>query len=169
MNVRKIVSQGLMAAAISGALAVVPMAMDSTTATAHADSVNWDAIAQCESGGNWAINTGNGHYGGLQFKQATWSANGGAGNPATAPRHEQIRVAENVLRTQGLKAWPKCGAKGMAAQVWGNPAPTQMPAVVPATAPGKANGCATMPTSVFGGIVDLRKMCTALFVPRSAR
>ncbi|PQE00017.1 transglycosylase [Mycobacterium sp. EPG1] len=169
MNVRKIVSQGLMAAAISGALAVVPMAMDGTTATAHADSVNWDAIAQCESGGNWAINTGNGHYGGLQFKQATWSANGGAGNPATAPRHEQIRVAENVLRTQGLKAWPKCGAKGMAAQVWGNPAPTQMPAVVPATAPGKANGCATMPTSVFGGIVDLRKMCTALFVPRSAR
>ena len=169
MNVRKIVSQGLMAAAISGALADVPMAMDGTTATAHADSVNWDAIAQCESGGNWAINTGNGHYGGLQFKQATWSANGGAGNPATAPRHEQIRVAENVLRTQGLKAWPKCGAKGMAAQVWGNPAPTQMPAVVPATAPGKANGCATMPTSVFGGIVDLRKMCTALFVPRSAR
>ena len=129
----------------------------------------WDRVASCESGGNWAINTGNGHYGGLQFKQATWSANGGAGNPATAPRHEQIRVAENVLRTQGLKAWPKCGAKGMAAQVWGNPAPTQMPAVVPATAPGKANGCATMPTSVFGGIVDLRKMCTALFVPRSAR
>ncbi|WP_349268407.1 transglycosylase [Mycolicibacterium parafortuitum] len=169
MNVRKIVSKGLMAAAISGALAVVPMAMDGTSATAHADSVNWDAIAQCESGGNWAINTGNGHYGGLQFKQATWSANGGAGNPATAPRHEQIRVAENVLRTQGLKAWPKCGAKGMAAQVWGNPAPTQMPAVVPATAPGKANGCATMPTSVFGGIVDLRKMCTALFIPRSAR
>ncbi|ORB26244.1 transglycosylase family protein [Mycolicibacterium parafortuitum] len=169
MNVRKIVSKGLMAAAISGALAVVPMAMDGTTATAHADSVNWDAIAQCESGGNWAINTGNGHYGGLQFKQTTWSANGGAGNPATAPRHEQIRVAENVLRTQGLKAWPKCGAKGMAAQVWGNQAPTQMPAVVPATAPGKANGCATMPTSVFGGIVDLRKMCTALFTPRAAR
>ncbi|ABM14738.1 MULTISPECIES: transglycosylase family protein [Mycolicibacterium] len=170
MNVRKVVSKGLMAAAISGALAVVPMAMDGTTATAHADSVNWDAIAQCESGGNWAINTGNGHFGGLQFKQATWSANGGVGNPAAAPRHEQIRVAENVLRTQGLKAWPKCGAKGMAAQVWGNTAPTApVPATVPAATPGRANGCATMPTSVFGGVLDLRKMCTALFTPRSAR
>ena len=102
MNVRKVVSKGLLAAAISGALAVVPMAMEGGTAAAHADSVNWDAIAQCESGGNWSINTGNGHYGGLQFKQATWSANGGVGNPASAPRHEQIRVAEYVLRTQGL-------------------------------------------------------------------
>lgn len=170
MNVRKLAGKGLMAAAISGALAVVPMALDGGTATAHADSVNWDAIAQCESGGNWAINTGNGHFGGLQFKQATWSANGGVGNPARAPRHEQIRVAENVLRTQGLKAWPKCGAKGMAAQVWGNQAPAApVPAVTPAATPGRVNGCATMPTSVFGGIVDLRKMCTALFVPRSAR
>mgnify|MGYP002652352957 CR=1 FL=1 len=79
---------------------------------------------------------------------------------------EQIRVAENVLRTQGLKAWPKCGAKGAAAQVWGNPAPV---APMPASRPASANGCATMPTSVFGGIIDLRKMCTALFVPRSAR
>ncbi len=168
MNVRKVVSKGLMAAAISGALAAVPMAMDGTTATAHADSVNWDAIAQCESGGNWAINTGNGHFGGLQFKQATWSANGGVGNPAAAPRHEQIRVAENVLRTQGLKAWPKCGAKGAAAQVWNNPAPLA-PMPVSAPAASTANGCATMPTSVFGGIIDLRKMCTALFTPRAAR
>ena len=168
MNVRKIVSKGLMAAAISGALAVVPMAMDGTSATAHADSVNWDAIAQCESGGNWAINTGNGHYGGLQFKQATWSSNGGVGSPATAPRHEQIRVAENVLRTQGLKAWPKCGAKGLAAQVWNNPAvAAPVPASVPTTA--TANGCANLPTSAFGGFVDLRKMCSALFTPRSAR
>ncbi|KWX66224.1 transglycosylase family protein [Mycobacterium sp. NAZ190054] len=168
MNVRTAVNKGLMAAAISGALAVVPMALDGATATAHADSVNWDAIAQCESGGNWAINTGNGHFGGLQFKQTTWSANGGVGNPARAPRHEQIRVAENVLRTQGLKAWPKCGAKGLAAQVWGNPAPAA-PAAVPAGAAGRADGCATMPTSVFGGVLDLRKMCTAIFAPRSAR
>lgn len=167
MNVRKIVSKGLMAAAISGALAVVPMAMDGTSATAHADSVNWDAIAQCESGGNWGINTGNGHYGGLQFKQGTWSSNGGLGSPATAPRHEQIRVAENVLRTQGLKAWPKCGAKGLAAQ-WNNPA---VAAPVPASVPTRAtaNGCANLPTSAFGGFVDLRKMCSALFTPRATR
>lgn len=80
--------------------------------TAAAEPVNWDAVAQCESGGNWAINTGNGHYGGLQFKQATWNANGGVGNPAQASREEQIRVAENVLRSQGRGAWPVCGRRG---------------------------------------------------------
>lgn len=165
MNVRKVVSKGLMAAAISGALAVVPMAIEGTTATAHADSVNWDAIAQCESGGNWAINTGNGHFGGLQFKQATWAANGGQGNPARATRAEQIRVAENVLRTQGIKAWPKCGPKGLAAATWTNTvAPT-----APVATPVRATGCEGMPTSVFGGIVDLRKMCTAFLTPRAVR
>jgi len=166
MNVRKVVTKALMATAISGVLAVVPMALDGAMATAHAESVNWDAIAQCESGGNWSINTGNGAYGGLQFKQATWTSNGGVGSPATASRSEQIRVAENVLRTQGLKAWPTCGAKGLAAQVWGNtPAAPVAPVPVPAT----AKGCAGMPTSAFGGLIDLRKMCTALFMPRSAR
>ena len=94
MNIRRAVTKGLLATAITGALAVVPMAL--STGTANADSVNWDAVAQCESGGNWSTNTGNGAYGGLQFKQATWSANGGLGDPATAPRTEQIRVAENV-------------------------------------------------------------------------
>ena len=118
MNIRKAVTKGLLATAIAGALGVVPMAL--STGTANADTVNWDAIAQCESGGNWSTNTGNGHYGGLQFKQATWSANGGAGNPATASRAEQIRVAENVLRTQGLGAWPKCGAQAGSPAVWAN-------------------------------------------------
>ena len=95
-------------AAITGALIRAPMLL--ATATAHADTVNWDAIAQCESGGNWASDTGNGAYGGLQFKPATWASNGGFGSPATASREEQIQVAENVLRTQGLGAWPKCGS-----------------------------------------------------------
>ncbi len=75
-------------------------------------SVNWDAIAQCESGGNWGINTGNGYLGGLQFTSGTWHANGGSGSPAGASREEQIRVAENVLRTQGIGAWPVCGRRG---------------------------------------------------------
>jgi len=79
---------------------------------AHADSVNWDAIAACESGGNWAINTGNGYYGGLQFTLGTWRANGGSGMPHHASRAEQIRVAENVLRSQGIGAWPVCGRRG---------------------------------------------------------
>ena len=75
-------------------------------------SVNWDAIAQCESGGNWAINTGNGFSGGLQFTSSTWHANGGSGSPQNASREEQIRVAENVLHSQGIGAWPVCGRRG---------------------------------------------------------
>ena len=75
-------------------------------------SVNWDAIAQCESGGNWGINTGNGFSGGLQFTMGTWHANGGSGSPAGASREEQIRVAENVLHSQGIHAWPVCGRRG---------------------------------------------------------
>lgn len=159
MNIRKAVTKGLWAIAIAGALAIVPMAV--STATAQADSVNWDAIAECESGGNWSINSGNGHYGGLQFKQATWSSNGGVGNPAHASRAEQIRVAENVLRTQGLKAWPKCGPRGATPAVWttaGSPA---------APAPA-ATGCAAMPTRGLLGFVNPRQMCTALLNPLGA-
>ncbi|MEG8184621.1 transglycosylase family protein [Nocardia terpenica] len=72
------------------------------------DSHNWDAVAQCESGGDWAKDTGNGHSGGLQFSQSTWEANGGAGRPAEASKEEQIRVAENVLAAEGPGAWPVC-------------------------------------------------------------
>lgn len=75
-------------------------------------SVNWDAVAKCESGGNWAINTGNGFVGGLQFTMSTWHSNGGSGSPAAASRTEQIRVAENVLKSQGIGAWPVCGKRG---------------------------------------------------------
>ena len=75
-------------------------------------SVNWDAIAQCESGGNWGIATGNGFSGGLQFTSSTWHANGGSGSPSSASREEQIRVAENVLHSQGIGAWPVCGRRG---------------------------------------------------------
>ena len=95
-------------ATIAGALTLAPMAL--ATGTANADSgVNWDAVAACESGGNWAINTGNGYYGGLQFTMGTWRANGGSGSPHNASRAEQIRVANNVLKSQGIGAWPSCG------------------------------------------------------------
>jgi hypothetical protein len=73
--------------------------------------VNWDAVARCESGGNWAINTGNGFYGGLQFTMGTWHSNGGSGSPQGASREEQIRVAENVRHSQGMGAWPVCGRR----------------------------------------------------------
>ena len=95
-------------AVIGGALVAAPMAMS----TATANAVNWDAVAACESGGNWAINTGNGYYGGLQFSMGTWRAHGGSGSPHNASRSEQIRVAENVLHSQGVGAWPSCGRRG---------------------------------------------------------
>ncbi|MBY0289015.1 MAG: transglycosylase family protein [Mycobacteriaceae bacterium] len=72
----------------------------------------WDQVARCESGGNWAINTGNGYHGGLQFSPSTWSGHGGGEfAPAAylASKEEQIAVAERVLAGQGKGAWPSCG------------------------------------------------------------
>lgn len=71
----------------------------------------WDALAQCESGGNWGTNTGNGFSGGLQFTPSTWAAFGGTGSAQGASKGEQIRVAEKVLQGQGWGAWPACSAK----------------------------------------------------------
>jgi hypothetical protein len=95
---------------VAGVAVGAPLAVAPAFASAE-QGVNWDAIAECESGGNWSINTGNGYYGGLQFSQSTWNANGGSGNPANASREEQIRVAENTLRSQGIGAWPVCGKR----------------------------------------------------------
>jgi hypothetical protein len=133
--------------AIAGALSFASLGL---SAAANADSVDWDAIAQCESGGNWSTNTGNGAYGGLQFKPSTWSANGGVGSPAAASREEQIRVAENVLRSQGLKAWPKCGSAAGGPGLW--------------TAAGPAGpsgtGCKAVRGGAILGIVDVRALCS---------
>ena len=74
----------------------------------------WDAIAQCESGGNWSINTGNGYYGGLQFSGSTWRAYGGTKYAPTAnlaTREQQIDIAKKVQAAQGWGAWPACTAK----------------------------------------------------------
>ncbi|GAA1338622.1 LysM peptidoglycan-binding domain-containing protein [Saccharothrix algeriensis] len=88
-------------------------ALGLTGAAASAEpGLDWDAVAQCESGGDWSISTGNGYYGGLQFLPSTWYANGGTGMPNEASREEQIRVAENVLRSQGPGAWPNCARGG---------------------------------------------------------
>jgi hypothetical protein len=90
--------------------AALGLSINPATGVAHADSgVNWDTVAECESGGDWSADTGNGFYGGLQFKPSTWDANGGVGSPASASRDEQIAVAERVLASQGPEAWPKCG------------------------------------------------------------
>ena len=72
----------------------------------------WDTIAQCESGGNWGINTGNGYSGGLQFAPGTWAAYGdGSASAAGASKEAQIAAAEKVLAAQGWGAWPSCSAK----------------------------------------------------------
>jgi hypothetical protein len=94
--------------AVAGALVAVPFGLTATASAAGGH--NWDAVAQCESSGNWGTETGNGFSGGLQFTQSTWNAYGGNGDPANASRDEQIRVAENVLAGQGPGAWPVCGA-----------------------------------------------------------
>ncbi|WP_281689279.1 transglycosylase family protein [Pseudonocardia thermophila] len=103
--------------ALAGAVAGAPFIGMSTPAFAAPDSV-WDRLAQCESGGRWNINTGNGYYGGLQFSLSTWRAFGGTGMPHQASREQQIAVAERVLAVQGWKAWPSCskkiGASGVA-------------------------------------------------------
>jgi resuscitation-promoting factor RpfC len=90
----------------------------STGAASAAPAPNWDAIAQCESGGNWAANTGNGEYGGLQFKPATWARYGGVGNPAAASREQQIAVANRLFADQGVEPWPKCGAQSGLPIAW---------------------------------------------------
>ncbi|MBT2490359.1 LysM peptidoglycan-binding domain-containing protein [Streptomyces sp. ISL-96] len=74
----------------------------------------WNCLAECESSGDWHINTGNGYYGGLQFWQATWAEHGGlayAPRADLATRAQQIKVAERVLATQGWKAWPVCSKR----------------------------------------------------------
>jgi Transglycosylase-like domain len=74
------------------------------------DSV-WDQLAECESGGNWSINTGNGYYGGLQFSESSWHAVGGSGLPHQHSREEQIKRGEMLQAQQGWGAWPSCSAK----------------------------------------------------------
>ncbi|MEV3958581.1 transglycosylase family protein [Streptomyces albogriseolus] len=102
---RAIAIAGVAGAAVAGPL------MASGTASA-ATASEWDAVAQCESGGNWSINTGNGYYGGLQFSASTWAAYGGTQYAATADqatKAQQIEIAEKVLAGQGKGAWPVCG------------------------------------------------------------
>ncbi|MFJ5531524.1 transglycosylase family protein [Streptomyces sp. NPDC093261] len=97
-------------AGVAGAAVAAPL-MAAGNASA-ATATQWDAVAQCESGGNWSINTGNGFYGGLQFTNSTWAGYGGtayAPRADLASKAQQIAVAEKVLAGQGKGAWPVCG------------------------------------------------------------
>jgi hypothetical protein len=83
-------------------------APEPTPASGAVDVSVWDRLAQCESGGNWSINTGNGYYGGLQFALSSWEWVGGSGYPHEASKAEQIARAEILLERQGWEAWPAC-------------------------------------------------------------
>jgi LysM repeat protein len=129
----------LAAVSIAG-VALSASAANAAVPTATSSSV-WDSLAQCESSGNWGINSGNGYAGGLQFSPSTWAAYGGTGSAASASREQQIAVAERVQAGQGWGAWPSCAAKlgltgGAVAPQSTSVAPASVPA--PAKAPAKA-------------------------------
>jgi hypothetical protein len=107
-NLARVVVAGIVLA--GSPLAMAGTAAATTKAPTASDDV-WDQIAQCESGGRWNTNTGNGYSGGLQFAPSTWRAYGGSGSASHASRTEQIAVAEKVLAAQGWGAWPVCSRK----------------------------------------------------------
>jgi len=112
-------------AGVTTAAVAVPLMAASGASAASASE--WDTVAQCESGGNWSINTGNGYYGGLQFSPSTWAAYGGSSYASTADqasKSQQIAVAEKVLASQGKGAWPSCGVGLSGASTGGGTAPS---------------------------------------------
>ncbi|SHL98992.1 transglycosylase family protein [Actinacidiphila paucisporea] len=112
-------------AGVAGTAIAVPLI--GATSSSAASVATWDAVAQCESGGNWSINTGNGYYGGLQFSQSSWEAAGGlkyASRADLATKDQQIAVAEKLLALQGPGAWSCASAGGLTA---GGPSPDVNP------------------------------------------
>ena len=142
---KKELNKGAVAVGSAAAFGVVGIVGGASPASA-ATAAEWDAVAQCESSGNWAINTGNGYYGGLQFSQSTWAAFGGlayAPRADLATKAQQIAVAERTLAGQGKGAWPTCGV-GLSSTPYGGatpPAPTPPPTTTPpATGGGSGPG-----------------------------
>ncbi|QUQ63402.1 LysM peptidoglycan-binding domain-containing protein [Kutzneria sp. CA-103260] len=134
---------------------------------ALADSgINWDRVAACESGGRWSANTGNGYSGGLQFSPGTWAANGGTGSAAQASREEQIRVAENLVRSRGTSAWPNCMGGAAGHSTAGHSAPARSAPVAkgllpptprdaePASTDNPAGDYTIQPGDTLSGIAD---------------
>lgn len=136
--------RGLLRAVVAGAVAIgAPLALVGTANAAPASV--WDKIAQCESGGNWHINTGNGYAGGLQFSPSTWAAYGGSGSAANASREQQIAVAERVLAAQGWGAWPVCSQKAGATGYSASPsAPQTVTASAPVSSSSSSGGTYTV-------------------------
>lgn len=118
-------TRAIAVAGVTGAAVAAPLMAAGNASAATASE--WDAVAQCESGGNWSINTGNGYYGGLQFSASTWAGYGGTKYASTADRAtkaQQIEIAEKVLAGQGKGAWPVCG-KNLSSAPYGGGGSTQ--------------------------------------------
>jgi len=100
----------IVAAGVTGSAIAIPL-LGATGASA-AGGATWDRVAECESGGSWSADNGNGYYGGLQISQENWVKYGGldyAESPDLASRSQQIAVAERILAAEGVAAWPTCG------------------------------------------------------------
>ncbi|GBQ03368.1 LysM peptidoglycan-binding domain-containing protein [Streptomyces spongiicola] len=124
-------------AGVAGAAIAAPLMASGTASAATASE--WDAVARCESGGNWSINTGNGYYGGLQFSASTWAAYGGTAFASTADKAtkaQQIQIAEKVLAGQGKGAWPHCGT-GLSNAAYDGAAPAAPKAAQPKAEPAQ--------------------------------
>ncbi len=128
-------------ASVAGAAVAVPL-VGATSASAASVST-WDAVAKCESGDNWHIDTGNGYYGGLQFSQSSWDAAGGqkyAARADLATKDQQIAVAQTLLAQQGPGAWSCAAAGGLTS---GGPAPDVHPAQGSSASHDNASDAAT--------------------------
>ena len=136
--------------AVAGAVLSAPLVTAPVASAATASP--WDRLAQCESSGNWGINSGNGFSGGLQFTAGTWRAFGGQGAAHHASREQQIAVAERVLAKQGWGAWPACSRK---LGLRGTPAPVKAAPVqaAPQATSGTARAVGAAPS---GGTVTVR-------------
>jgi uncharacterized protein YabE (DUF348 family) len=106
---RKVIAQQMLRAPLAQIERVGTKPAPAPTVSYASGNTVWDKIAQCESGGNWATNTGNGYYGGLQFSLGTWQAYGGSGLPSNASRLTQIAIATKIRNASGgYGAWPAC-------------------------------------------------------------
>ncbi|AFT98680.1 resuscitation-promoting factor Rpf1 domain-containing protein [Nocardia brasiliensis] len=143
--------------AVTGAIMGTAGVALAGNASAAPDS-DWDRLAQCEAGGNWGINNGNGFQGGLQFSPSTWKAHGGgeyAANANQATREQQIAVAEKVLASQGWGAWPSCSANlGLSSAPTPRSAPTtsETPRWNPEPAPQAAQAAPDSTQEVFNAV-----------------
>ena len=141
-------------AVVLGAAAIGIGALAAPASAGHYD---WSGVAQCESGGRWNVNTGNGYYGGLQFSSPTWLGHGGgefAPQAHLASPEQQVTVAERVLLTQGAGAWPTCGRQLRPG--------TTAAAAAPAPAPA-----ASAPAPSAGGTYTVRRGDTLARIARA--